>query len=199
MCKRGITMENPYKSINELKTGKITTAQKVLFDGLIKLWKTKPIYKISVKELTEVSNVARSTFYVYYKNINELIEDIENYHISQMMHLNEELMNTDIKSDVYLSYYQETINYVKKNKDVFYAFLIANINNRFIQKWKDGMKYHLLEREYRLYNADNYNLILEMVASQVISGYTFWLTNPNDVNINGLAKIVSQTLRLIEI
>ncbi len=53
------------------------------------------------------------------KNINELIEDIENYHISQMMHLNEELMNTDIKSDVYLSYYQETINYVKKNKDVF--------------------------------------------------------------------------------
>ena len=102
MCKRSITMENPYKSINELKTGKITTAQKVLFDGLIKLWKTKPIYKISVKELTEVSNVARSTFYVYYKNINELIEDIENYHISQMMHLNEELMNTDIKSDVYL-------------------------------------------------------------------------------------------------
>ena len=61
------------------------------------------------------------------------------------------------------------------------------------------MKYHLLEREYRLYNADNCNLILEMVASQVISGYTFWLTNPNDVNINGLAKIVSQTLRLIEI
>ena len=50
-----------------------------------------------------------------------------------------------------------------------------------------------------LYNADNYNLILEMVASQVIAGYTFWLTNPNDVNINGLAKIVSQTLRLIEI
>ena len=62
-------MENPYKSINELKTGKITTAQKVLFDGLIKLWTKKPIYKISVKELTEISNVARSTFYVYYKNI----------------------------------------------------------------------------------------------------------------------------------
>ena len=52
------------------------------------------------------------------------------------MHLNEELMNTEIKSDVYLSYYQEIINYVKKNKDVFYAFLIANINKNLFKNGK---------------------------------------------------------------
>ena len=150
-------MENPYKSINELKTGKITTAQKVLFDGLIKLWKTKPIYKISVKELTEVSNVARSTFYVYYKNIDELIEDIENYHLSKMMHLNEELMNTEIKSDVYLSYYQETINYVKKNKDVFYALRKLDIlqdlleDDSITEIMTNGCEHIFIERNGKLY------------------------------------------------
>lgn len=191
-------MKNLYSSINELKIGKITTAQKALFDGLIQLWKREPIYKISVKELTQVSNIARSTFYVYYQNIDELIEDVENYHIFQLIHLNEHLRDPEIKSEEYLLYYQETIDYVQKHKNLFYAFLIANINNRFIRKWKDAIKYHLLEREYRLHNTNNCHLILEMVASEVIAAYTFWLTNPYEVDLNSLDKVVSQTLKSIE-
>lgn len=191
-------MRNPYSSINELKAGKITAAQEALFDGIIQLWKRKPIYKISVKELIQVSNIARSTFYVYYQNIDELVEDVENYHIFNLISLNQYLMNPEIKSEVYLIYYQETIDYVQKHKNLFYAFLIANINNRFIRKWKDAIKYHLLEREYPLRNNNNCHLILEMVASEVIAAYTFWLTNPYEVNLNSLDKVVSQTLKSIE-
>lgn len=191
-------MRNPYSSINELKVGKITDAQYALFDGLIQLWRRKPIYKISVKELIQVSNVARSTFYVYYQNIDELIEDVENYYIIQLTHLNEHLMDQKINSEEYLSYYQDTIDYVQEHKDIFYAFLIANVNNRFIKKWKDAIKYHLFEREYGLYNTHNCSLILEIVAAQVIAAYTFYLTNPDEVNLKSLDKVVSQTLKSIE-
>lgn len=191
-------MKNPYSAVTELKGGKITEAQNALFSGLVQLWKTKPEYKITVKELVQVSHTARSTFYVYYENLDELAEDVENYHILQIMHLNEHLMNPEIRSESYSIYYKETIDYIDKNKNLFYAFLIANVNNRFIQKWKDAIKYHLLEREPRLYNTNNYRLILEMAAAQVIAAYTFWLTNPYEVDVDSLDSIVTQTLKSIE-
>lgn len=192
-------MQNPYLSITNLKPTKITDAQKALSKGLIRLCNKKPIYKISVKELIQESNVARSTFYIYYQNIDELLEDIENYHIVKLINLNECVMNPEIKSEEYVQYYNETINYVQNHRDLFYAFLIANVNNRFIKKWKDAIKYHLLERKHNLYNTENCNLILEMVAAQIIAAYTFWLTNPDKVNPNSLDKIVYQTLKSIEI
>ena len=192
-------MQNPYLSITNLKFNKMTDAQKSLSKGLIRLCNKKPVYKISVKELIQESNVARSTFYIYYQNIDELLEDIENYHIFKLINLNKYVMNPEIKSEEYVQYYKATIDYVKNHRDIFYVFLITNINNRFIKKWKDGIKYHLLERKNHLYNTENCNLILEMVASQIIAAYTFWLTNPDEVNPNSLDKIVSQTLKSIEI
>ncbi|BCN31910.1 hypothetical protein [Anaeromicropila herbilytica] len=191
-------MKNPYLEITEIKVGKITEAQTALYDGLILLWKTKPAYKISVRELIQVSHVARSTFYVYYQNIDELTEEVENYHILQLLHLNQHLMNPEIKAEGYLQYYQDTINYVEKHKSLFYAFLVSNLNNRFVQKWKSAIKYHLLEREYRFHNKNNYQLVLEMAASEVIAAYTFWLSNPYEVDLNSLDKVVTQTLKLIE-
>lgn len=191
-------MENPYSGITEIKVGKITEAQIALFDGLILLWKTKPAYKISVRELIQVSHIARSTFYVYYQNIDELTEEVENYHILQLLHLNQHLMNPEIKAEGYLQYYQETINYVEKHKNLFYAFLVVNLNNRFVQKWKSAIKYHLLERKYGFHYKNNYQLVLEMAASEVIAAYTFWLSNPYEVDLDSLDKVVTQTLKLIE-
>lgn len=196
--KAGGSIKNLYASINEIKTNKITDAQNSLFRGLIKLWKKKSKYKINVKELSEISHIARSTFYVYYQNIDELIEDLENYHILKLIELNKTLMNSEVNVEEYLLYYQETIEYVEINKELFYAFLIANVNNNFIKKWKDAIKYHLLERESSLRDNKNCHLVLEMVASQVIAAYSFWLENPNEVDIDSLDKIVIQTIKLIE-
>ena len=142
--------------------------------------------------------MARSTFYVYYQNIDELAEDVENYHIFNLTYLNNYLLNPEIKVDRYALYYKETIDYIQEHKNTFYAFLIANINNRFISKWKDAIKHHLLERNYRWSNTSNCQLILEMVASEVIAAHTFCMINPYEVDVNNLDKIVTQTLKSIE-
>lgn len=51
--------------------------KRLLKDSLTELLKTKSIYKISIRELCEKAEINRSTFYKYYGNQFELLEELE--------------------------------------------------------------------------------------------------------------------------
>lgn len=123
-------MKNPYVKITEIKKTKVTDAQKSLWDGLVSLWKRYSIYQVSIKQLCQESHVARSTFYVYYQNIEDIVEEIENYHIYNILELNKEIMENRNALEEPYAFYQSTMNYIDQNKQVFYAFLISNPNMR---------------------------------------------------------------------
>lgn len=49
----------------------------VIHQSLLELLKRKPLNKITVKELTELADINRSTFYRYYETMEHLIEEVE--------------------------------------------------------------------------------------------------------------------------
>lgn len=187
-------MKNPYHLKIEIE--KQTDAQKALWKGLISLWRQKSIYQIGIKELCQTSHVARSTFYVYYQNIDELADEMENFYISELIELNKEVALQNFSVHEY-EFYQNTRNYIEKNKQVFYIWLIAYPNSRFIGKWKRAMKSHLWERSTKKNINKNQELIFEMIAAEVIAGYTYWLQNPYEIDLEKMNQIVNKTLDLI--
>ena len=52
--------------------------QMVLKQSLLKLLKEKPVNKITVKEVCELSQLNRATFYAHYSDCFALLESIEN-------------------------------------------------------------------------------------------------------------------------
>ena len=52
--------------------------KKLLKDSLIDMLEKESIHKISIRELCEQAGINRSTFYKYYGNQYELLEDMEN-------------------------------------------------------------------------------------------------------------------------
>ena len=90
---------------------KITSAQQALHEGLIILLNTKKINQISIKELTQTSNVARSTFYAYYDNIDNLLEEIENTFIEKLNTLDKSIRDPATNN---FTYFYEVLSYVKK-------------------------------------------------------------------------------------
>lgn len=191
-------MLNPYAKITELRHNKVTDAQIALWESLITLLRERPIYQISIKQLCQVAHVARSTYYVYYENVDELLEEIENYHIINLLKLNNDIMINNGYDEGNVAFYQETISYVEENKKIFYCFLISYPNSRFINKWKEAIKYHLWERGFRKKEIKNSQLILEMTASEVLAAYSFWLQHPYDVDISGVNKIIIHTIRALD-
>ena len=51
------------------------TAQDKLIEALIKLLSIKDFNQINIKELCQIANVNRTTFYAYYDNTFELLID----------------------------------------------------------------------------------------------------------------------------
>ncbi len=51
--------------------------RKLLWDGLAKLMLEHDINEITVKDLTELADINRSTFYIHYKDIYDLLNSIE--------------------------------------------------------------------------------------------------------------------------
>jgi AcrR family transcriptional regulator len=59
----------PSRSMQRTKTA--------LRNGLIELMKTRPVLRISIKDLCAAAGVGRSTFYAHYKNQYDLLKEIE--------------------------------------------------------------------------------------------------------------------------
>lgn len=61
----------------EFKTDRSSVkTRKAIRTALMELLKTKPLGKISIKEITDVANFSRNTFYTHYIDIYDVVEDI---------------------------------------------------------------------------------------------------------------------------
>lgn len=188
---------NPYQFIMDIKETNCTAAQSALQKALIELNQHKEIYCISVKELCNQAHVARSTFYSYYDNVMQLKEQIEDNLICQLLRLNDDLNDAAIDLKTGFPFFQNVCHFIEKNKQAFYVFLIANPNVQFIQKWQVGIKYHFWNRFFYEANKKNEKLILEIISSQAITAFTYWLKNPYDVDIDSLNLLIIKTLQLL--
>ena len=191
-------MESPYQYVRELPQREITDIQRTLMEAYLELSYTKPRSSIRVKELCSAAYVARSTFYVHYESLAELLEHIENNLINHLLKLNDALVYEDRKIES-MAFYGETLAYLNTHKRWFHSFLVQEPNLTFIQKWKDAIKMHLWERiRCKGLASPNEALILEMVAAEAIAGYTFWLSHPYETNEDDIKRLLVYTLGMLE-
>ena len=57
---------------------RVKRTKKLLADALATLMKQKPLKSITVRELTELADLNRGTFYLHFKDVYDLAEQIEN-------------------------------------------------------------------------------------------------------------------------
>ena len=106
-----------------------------LKNGLAKLMAEKSINEISVKELVELVDINRSTFYLHYSDIYNLLEEIEEEMLSEIKQSIEQHprgvgYNTfTYLEDIYLA--------LENNKDICKALLGDNGDASFIFKMKE--------------------------------------------------------------
>ena len=62
----------------------VRNTRRRLREGLLRLLEQKPIHEISVKELTELADVNRGTFYFHYQDIYDLLGRMEDSFFEQL-------------------------------------------------------------------------------------------------------------------
>lgn len=154
----------------------------------------KDYSRITVKSLCANTPVARTTFYSYYENIDELKEEIEDTLIKGITTIAQDVSKGNMEEMDFSIFLTETFHYIKEHWSDIYAFLIIQPNVRFIVKWKDAIKNHFLLRFPQKSGISNYELISETIASAVIGAYSYWLKCPDKVDVQKLNQIVVSAL-----
>ncbi|MCD7958439.1 MAG: TetR/AcrR family transcriptional regulator [Ruminococcus sp.] len=143
-----------------------------LQDALITLLQQKPKSHISVRELCELADVNCSTFYVYYKDINELLDDIEEKIYGHI----EMIFETESNGFMQM---QHTLEYVKANRIavlVLYQQDGGNAENYFssIMWEKFDMSY---QRSNRCQDIPQARYLYEMLYTGTNGVIRKWLKN----------------------
>ncbi|MCY7190914.1 TetR/AcrR family transcriptional regulator [Streptococcus gallolyticus] len=163
----------------------------------VRQYAQKDYAMMTIKDLCAAVPIARTTFYTYYDNLDDLKTEIEDNLIMGLLNVVNEIADGDIEKMIFAEFLDATQCYIQAHWDTFDTFLIRQPNLRFIDKWKAAIKQNFKKRYPDKISLPNYDLIAEMLASATISAYSYWMQNPSKVNTEEMKKLITQALESI--
>lgn len=123
-----------------MTTGKTTDrrirrTRELLTNALIALLKEKNLHEITVKELCDMADINRGTFYLHYKDINDMVEQIETDILTQYEELLAKYAPAALADDPYDILYN-LILFTDTYKDLFKSLLYPGGDISFLIKIK---------------------------------------------------------------
>ncbi len=178
---------------------RVRKTEEQLVRGLTKLMKTKSIKNITVRELADEVDINRSTFYLHYKDIFDMVEKIENDLAANLISTLEELNNSHITQNILLDFLEDTFETIYSNSDLCSVLLSSNGDICFQQKLRniidtktfDIINTYLGGRASK----DETLLITNFIISGILGIVATWL---QDISIGTPEKMAATACKLIE-
>ena len=187
--------------MNKSKSKYFNTATKMDL-ALISLLKKKPLAYISVSDICKAAGVNRSTFYLHYETIGDLLDETTRYLLDDFlkcysndaknaMYSLKELSNEElifIKDDYLVPY----LSYIRDHKEVFEVALLhkntlgfENIYHRMYENIFDPIldKFH--------YPADNRQYVMMYYLNGINAIVDEWLKSGCDKTVKEISEIIS--------
>ena len=172
---------------------KVAKTKGIIKDAFFELYEENKIEKISIKDITRNARINRSTFYLYYRDIYDLLESIENEFLIDFANKVKDVYTTilkdgDINSIIpSLEFYQKYSKYLK-------ILLGSNGDPLFAHKLKAIIKNNLLEllKGVELQKVSYLDYIVEYVASAQIGVLTYWLQNEMELPMEVIGDLLKK-------
>lgn len=155
-------------------------------NAFLNLRMRKPLEKITVRELTEQAEISKATFYLHYKDIYDLSNQLEEEVIQDLLKntSNPNLILTDTKK-----FMLEFVNlfYSQKNIiDILFSGTQASILPQSIER---EIKNYIFELKPSLKDNAKFNIWL---TYQIYGSYYAYLENGNIFGMNQVIKVVDE-------
>jgi len=178
-----------------------------LFDEtLIILLNEKDIEYISVKEICEKAGVNRSTFYLHYETIDDLLNETLEYIINKFTtYFNKdskdfiEKINTSKKEDLVLineGYLKPYLEFINNNQKVFMTAFKNPVVMKAHEQYSDLEKY-ILNPILDKYDVPNHKrkYMLQFYVKGVMAIIEEWIINDCNDNIEDIINIIIECVR----
>lgn len=180
-----------YKGAVMAKYKEISTqTRQNLIDAFWELYCEKRIEKITVREITTKAGYNRSTFYEYFNDVYDVLEQIEESllpNIEDMPPLLPTIGNESVPIDSFIKLYSSSSKY--------YTVLLGdNGDPAFAGKIKNGIKAKLLKQLETSESNMEIDYTLEYMLSAMIGILTYWFKNNENISKEDLVKLMYELM-----
>lgn len=163
--------------------------KKILRESLLELMEEKDISKVTIKEICNLSDMSRSTFYLHYQDQYALLEDIENEVLEKTF---ENLGGLDSKLDTIESI-EIFLNYVKDNKKTFGILLCQEENKSFQQAIIRNVEEYVRDKtegKEKETEAPRTQFLFTFVMNGTLSIIVDWINSDFKMSANDMAELI---------
>ena len=123
---------------------RVRRTKKLLRKGVAELGKTKSVNKITVKELTDLVEINRGTFYLHYKDVYDLVDSIEDELCEEF----DQKVLTVTPDDILhrpVDVLETFFDYFKTHRDIINVLMGENGDAKFVYRFGELMNVKILE------------------------------------------------------
>jgi AcrR family transcriptional regulator len=171
---------------------KIRYTKMVIRDSLTELMKTKSILNVSIKDICELADISRSTFYSHYKDQYDLLRQIEEETISYFENMLNKYKDKPGKKET-AQMVEEMLTYIANNGNSIQVLLSENGDLSFQKKLFEHFTNHNLVTKY-FYNKLQDDETKRYYSVFLINGYIgliqHWLKTEMSIPVQHLTMML---------
>ena len=177
---------------------KVRYTKMVLRDSLMELMKTRAILSISIKDICDLADISRSTFYAHYKDQYDLLRQIEEETLAYFEDMLDKYKDKLSKKETTLMV-EEMLTYIANNGDTIQVLLSENGDIGFQKK----LFYHfIMHNQITKYFSEKQLTSAETTSDEIKTHYSvflvhgfigliqYWLKNNMVMPVPQLAKMM---------
>lgn len=176
------------------KQPEITDAtHKSIIDAFWIIYQQKPIDKITVKEIVETAHVHRSTFYRYFTDIYDLLNQLEQKVISEISVNLKKNCNTTDFNDL-LSHADLMVVALKEYAPMIYHLTSPNGDIFFRNKLKEQVQLHFNSLGFAKNTSLATEYLFNFMFSCILSNLNFWYEHQNECSLEQICNMCKQMI-----
>ena len=172
---------------------RVLRTKKNIRQAFLHLLSEKSLSQITVKELSDLADINRKTFYMYYSIIEDIFAELEDELVLKLVHVFEKELFQKEMFDSY-SFFENLNHTIQEDIDLYRILNHSDLLPHLIQRAKNA----LIEVFFRKYNisadSDNerYILYAEYAASGILSMYTKWFSRDFHMSLEELTRTAAE-------
>jgi AcrR family transcriptional regulator len=171
--------------------------QNAIRKAFLTLLEEKSISKITIAEISELADLGRGTFYLHYKDIYDLYEQIENSLYMEIELMLDELYTSNAPENL-INITHAITEYINKNRHTFLLIIGAGSNGRSLYKLKNILNKKVIFENPNLYPSDYHIINCMFATSGVIGVLEEWLFNRQKLSQKKISESLFKILQRFE-
>lgn len=175
---------------------RIRKTRQQLRQSLTALLKVKPIQDITVKELADMADINRGTFYLHYRDVFDLLNQIEDELLTELETLLEQYQPGDILSNT-VQIFNNLYELVQKNSELVGILIGEHGELNFVNRLNHILREKCLRdwmEHFRKDRDNTFEAYYVFVTSGCMGLVQYWLNNGMKETPLELAKLTEQMI-----